>query len=156
VKRIITKEVFMKIFNNENYRKKFDYIFLDYFGLSFSVPSEENSEQDVYIEFNIYLNTDKLHTIRVKNNKYNFKENKRLFINFSYMNVERYRTLLIPNYWEIYTKYCLKHKSQKKLLLFAGLFESTKINECIEILRELKTFTDLELEDIKNILISST
>lgn len=156
MKRIITKEVFDKIFSNKEYRKKFDYIFLEYFGLSYSVPTNECSETDTYIEFNIYLNTDKIHTIRVKNNKYNFKENKRLFVNFSYMDVERYRVLLIPNYWEIYTKYCLKHKNNKKLLLFAGLFASTSIDKCMEIFKNLKMFNEEELEDIKNILISST
>ncbi len=155
MKRIITKDLFIKIFENPKYRKKLDKMILNFFGLDTNKQEESESitEDDVVLEFILFINTEYILKIIVKDTKKLFTTSKKFYINLSYREVEKYHELLMPCYWEIYCPYSLKHlKKQPKLILIAALLSCKDKTEIEMILKELSIFSTKEIKDIINMI----
>ncbi len=155
MRKIINKDIFIKIFNNLNYRQKLDKIILNFFGLDNNISEgiETFLESDIIIEFILFINKEYALNIIIKDTKKIFKSSKKFFINLSYREVNKYYELLMPRYWEIYCPYSLKYlKNNPKLLLVAALFSCKNINKVKKILHKLKIFNKTEIKDIMNII----
>lgn len=151
MKKRVTKDIFMKIFSNLEYRKKLDKIILNFFGLDNTKieNQEEIKDGDILLEFTLLLNTEKILKIIIKDTKKMFKASKKFYLNFSYREVEQYHVLLIPCYWEIYCKYAKKYiKKHPKIYLIAALLECTTKEEVKFILNKMEVFTKKEIKDI--------
>ncbi len=151
--KIITKELFIKIFENENYRQKLDKIILNFFGLE--NYREENSSfipnHDITLEIILFINTEYLLKIIVKDTKNLFQQSHKFYLNISYQCVDKYFVLLIPCYWEIYCQYSLRYlKNKPKLILIAALFACKDMKDISKILSKLKVFQKSEITDILN------
>ena len=155
MKKIISKDIFIKIFKRENYRKKLDEIILNFFGLT--THSNDNSfisyKKCVSLEFIVFINTEYVLKIVVKDTKNLFKTPKKFYINLSYSQVDRHHTLLMPCYWEIYCPYCLKKlKNNPQILLIAALLYCKTKEEVKNVLNKIKIFNKTEIANIMNII----
>lgn len=157
MKKIITKEQFLKIFENPNYRQRLDKIILNFFGLDANIPlsSYNNSKNVILLEFILFINTEYVLKIVVEDKEKIFKRSRSFYINLSFREVLRHHQLLMPCYWEIYCEYSLKHlKKEPKILLIAALLSCRDMKEIREILKMLECFNKEEINNIINILIS--
>lgn len=155
MKKRVTKDVFMKIFMDLEYRRKLDKIILNFFGLENTLVEENSTrkEEEVLLEFILLINTEYTLKIIVKDTQQLFKNSKKFYINLSYRKVERYHELLMPGYWEIYCPYAYKKiKENPQLLLIAALFYCSTNQEIEEILKKLKVFNNQEIEKILEIV----
>ena len=151
MKRKITKDVFMKIFSNLEYRRKLDRIILNFFGLDNTKEENKPIEKgEITLEFILLINTELTLKIKIKDTQNIFKSSKKFYINLSYRKVERYHELLMPCYWEIYCPYAYKYpKKEPRLLLVAALLNCYNDKEIKKTLKKMEVFTT---EDINQIL----
>lgn len=154
MKKRITKEVFMKIFSDMEYRKKLDKMVLNFFGLENNYKeNNEIQKSDTILEFILLINTELTLKIIVKDTQNLFENSKKFYINLSYREVERHHELLMPCYWEIYCPYAYKHiKKNPKLLLVAALLNCYNDKEIKEILDKMEVFTKNEINHILKII----
>lgn len=153
MKKIFNRKQFWAVFTNLQYREKFDFLLLEFFGLEQVrvIKKEDVKENAITLSFVVFLNTEELLTVVVVDTKSYFNSSKTFYINFSYQHVKRYFAYLIPGYLEIYCPYAFFHPSRKKrLLLFASLFFTKNKREVKKILSQLQLFSE---EEIKEILI---
>lgn len=155
MQKLITKEAFITIFKNEEYRSKLDSIILNFFGLDTHIPIEKNEIErtENTLKFVFMINTEEILNIIVKDTQNLFGYFKTFYINLSYREVEKYHELLIPCYWEVYIPYAYKHpKKNPKLVLLAALLYCQTVEEIEKILKKLKVFSKLEIENILRIV----
>ena len=153
MKKIITKEKFIKIFENPLYRQKLDKIILNFFGLEANkqIKINANENKSVLLEFIVFVNTEYLLKIIVEDKEELFKENRKFYINISFREVNKYHELLMPCYWEIYSLYSLKYKKNNpQLVLIAALFSCELEEEVRMILNKLNIFNEEEIANIMN------
>lgn len=146
---------FIKVFSKQEYRKKLDKIILNFFGLENKtiVNNCEIKENDIILEFLIFIDKNYVFKIIVKDYKHLFKTSKKFYINFSNNKFYKNYTLLYPCYWEFYCTTCLKSNYRKKQLeTVASLFAVTTKKELKNILKDLKIFNNNEINDIMNII----
>lgn len=150
MKRIINNAIFIKIFENMDYRRKLDKIILNFFGLDTNIETELiNGETVNLLEFIVMINKEQILKIIVKDTKKLFTTSKKIYINFSFINKGKYHELLMPCYWEIYCPYALKYlKNKPSLLLLAAFLACNNLQDVQKILRRLKVFSKKEIEDI--------
>ncbi len=149
--KLISKQVFLSIFEQENYRYKLDKIILNFFGLEAENIREKNiiSNKAVLLKFILMINTEKVLEILIEDTKKLFQMSKIFYINISFREVEKYHELLLPCYWEIYVPYSYQHLKEKpKLILFVALFYCEQKKEIQEILKKLKIFHKSEIQNI--------
>lgn len=155
MQKLITKKIFMDIFKNEEYRYKLDKMILNFFGLEAEqkIREKEIKKENVILKFVFMINTEVVLNINIKDTKRLFSSSKIFYLNLSYREVEKYHELLIPCYWEIYIPYCYSYlKERPKLLLLTALLYCETEEEVKEILKKLKIFTKVEIEDILKII----
>ena len=148
MKILITKNKFIQIFKEEQYRKKLDKIILNFFGLENNLETTEKeiNQSTNKLEFIIFIDNiiilDKYHL---------FQDTKKFYLNFTLQENIRNYMLVYPCYWEIYCTNCLKRKKYKKEIEILGaLLAATSIEEITKLLQLLHLFNDKEIKDIIN------
>ncbi len=155
MRKIFNRKQFYSIFSNSQYREKFDFLLLEFFGIEHVrvINKEEVKTEDVTLSFVVFLNTEELLTLVVVDTKPYFQSSKTFYINFSYQQVESYFAYLLPGYLEIYCPYAYYHPSRKKrFLIFSGLFFARNEREVQKIFRKLHLFSEEEIKEILTIL----
>ncbi len=150
MKRIISNEKFKELFSNIEYRRKLDQVILNFFGLDTTKPlnEEENFTNSIFLEFILFINTEYILKISVKDTQKLFNHSKQFYINISFREVERYHQLLMPCFWEIYSPYSLKNLNNNKLYLIAALLSANNMKEIEYILFKLHIFSKVEIANI--------
>jgi hypothetical protein len=157
MKPLVDIDTFIKIFNNQKYRKKLDKIILNFFGLdnNIAINDEDINKKEVTLEFYILIDKQFIFKIKIIDKERIFKEPKKFYLNFSHQDSNKPYYLLYPCYWEIYCNYCLKNKNKTKpITLLAALLSSKKICEIKLILNKMKVFNYSEMNDIINMIDS--
>lgn len=155
---LINNDVFIKIFQNTNYRIKLDKIILDFFGISPKdiIKEEILNDCEITLEFVICIEKQLVMKILVKDTKGLFRNSKKFYINFSGVNKIRSYQLVYPCYWEFYCQTCLKKgKIKKDIEYLAALLAATQSNDIKSLLKRLKVFNKSEINDIMNIIEDS-
>ena len=155
MKRLVSKQVFIDIFSNLEYRRKLDRIILNFFGLDTNeeVEANEISNENITLNIMLMINTEEVLNIVVRDTKKLFNTSKNFYINFSFREVDKYHELLMPGYWEVYIPYSYKHlKENSKLVLIAALLYCNELKEVKNILKKLKIFNKNEIENILKII----
>lgn len=155
MEKLINIEMFIKIFEQENYREKLDKIVLNFFGLDSTkcLIEKDIKKEDIILEFYVCVYKQVIFKIIVKDTKHLFKNSKKFYINFSEEDKNQNYMLLYPCYWEFYCSSCLNNKNHKKQLSnIASLFAATNKKEIKSILKALKVFNNNEINDIMYML----
>ena len=155
MEKLINIETFIKIFEQESYRKKLDKIILNFFGLDStkSLTEKNIKKEDIILEIFVCVDKQMIFKINVKDTKHLFKNSKKFYINFSQEDKNQNYMLIYPCYWEFYCSNCLNSRNHKKQLVnIAALFAATNKKEIKSVLRSLKVFNNNEINDIMNIL----
>ncbi len=152
---LVSKNVFLKVFNNPLYRLKIDHIILNFWGLDINnkIFSSIDIINDIILEFNILLENNLLFRIRLKDTKHLFKSSKKFYLNFSLKSTSKTHELIIPNFWNIYCLTKIPKKSPHKIIFyFSKIFQAQTLNELNLILTNLKVFNKDEIHDIINVI----
>ncbi len=155
MKKIIKKDMFLKIFAKEKYRLLLDNLILNFFGLEATNKIEESEIQkkDIILTFILMINTEIILKINIKDTKNLFQVSKIFYLNLSYRQVSRTHELLLPCYWEVYIPYCYQHqKDYPKLFLIASLLYCENKKEVEKILKKLNIENQKDIEEILEIV----
>ncbi len=155
---LVTIPIFLKIFKNEQYRFKLDKIILNFFGLNnnFAINNPNKKHDNIYLEFNVFINKQFVFKIKVLDNQNLFATSKQFYINFSYEKSHKNYFLIYPNYWEFYCFNCLKNQCHsKKIEILGAILASSNQDEIENLLYKLKYFNENEIKDILNQIFAS-
>ncbi len=154
MKNLITKEKFLDIFKNSNYRRKLDTAVTEFFGLEVkeSDPASFNDQTDKILTINVLYECSLLFKIKLKDVHKIFTTSKNFYLNLTCLKKNRPFELIMPGFWNIYCQYKTKNIStEKKLVLVGYLFTTKNISDLKKILTNLN-FNNNEINDIIDIV----
>ena len=155
MKKIKTKDIFIKIFKIKKYRQKLDEIILNFFGLTTKSNSNyfNYKQEKITLEIILFIDNEYVLKIIIHDTQKLFTISKKFYINLSFLKENKYHILLRPCYWEIYCTYCQENiKNSPQILLIAAILNCKTIKEVEEVFNYLTIFTNKEKKEILKII----